>query len=133
MEKENTVSIPLVDILSEMINERVVMSGENYVVFATLKKIEKTKIDEALIIKAEKERILCVPTFITKRQAALYLESIDLYDSLLVLLEDSKLAKIEWDYAANIFRSSPLINSLGKAFNLTPIQIDNMFIEASKL
>ncbi|TLS96178.1 hypothetical protein [Aliarcobacter cibarius] len=133
MENKNTVSIPLVDILSEMLNERVVMSGDDYVVFSTLKKIEKSKIDEALIIKAEKERVLSVPTQITKRQAALYLESISLYDDLLVLLESNRLTKIEWDCAANIFRSSPLINSLGQAFNLTPIQIDNMFVKASTL
>lgn len=133
MENKNTVSIPLVDVLSEMLNERVVMSGEDYVIFSNLKKIEKTKIDEALLIKAEKERVLSVPTQITKRQAALYLESIDLYDDLLVMLQGNKLTQIEWDCAANIFRSSPLINSLGQAFNLTPIQIDNMFVEASKL
>lgn len=133
MENKNTVSIPLVDILSEMFNERVVMSGEDYVIFSNLKKIEKTKIDEALLIKAEKERVLSVPTQITKRQAALYLESIGLYDDLLVMLQGNKLIQIEWDCTANIFRSSPLINSLGQAFNLTPIQIDNMFVEASKL
>jgi CRISPR/Cas system CMR-associated protein Cmr3 (group 5 of RAMP superfamily) len=54
MENKNTVSIPLVDILSEMLNERVVMSGEDYVIFSNLKKIEKTKIDEANVILAEK-------------------------------------------------------------------------------
>ena len=54
MENKN-INIPLVDILSEILNERVVMSGEDYVVFSTLKKIEKSKIDEALNIKAEKE------------------------------------------------------------------------------
>ena len=42
MENKNTVSIPLVDILSEMLNERVVMNGDDYVVFSTLKKIEKS-------------------------------------------------------------------------------------------
>ena len=67
------------------------------------------------------------------RKTALYLESIDLYDDLLVMLQGNKLTQIEWDCAANIFRSSPLINTLGQAFNLTPIQIDNMFVEASKL
>lgn len=133
MENKNTVSIPLVDILSEMLNERVVMSGEDYVIFSNLKKIEKSKIDEALVIKAEKERVLSVPTQITKRQAALYLESIGLYDDLQTLLQANKLTQIEWDCAANIFRKSPLIDSIGQVFNLTPIQIDNMFIEASRL
>ena len=54
MENEDTVSIPLVDILSEMFKETVVMSGEDYVIFSNLKKIEKTKIDEANVILAEK-------------------------------------------------------------------------------
>lgn len=54
MENKNTVSIPLVDILSEMLKETVVMSGEDYVIFSNLKKIEKTKIDEANVILAEK-------------------------------------------------------------------------------
>lgn len=38
MENENTVSIPLIDILSEMLKETVVMSGEDYVIFSNLKK-----------------------------------------------------------------------------------------------
>ena len=54
MENENTFNIPLVDILSEMLKETVVMSGEDYVIFSNLKKIEKTKIDEANVILAEK-------------------------------------------------------------------------------
>ena len=58
MENTNTVSIPLVDVLSELTGKRVVMSGDDYVFFENLEKVSQDKIDEALVLKAEKEREL---------------------------------------------------------------------------
>ena len=56
MENTNTVSIPLVDILSELLGKRVVMSGDDYVVFENLEKVSQDKIDEAMILKEQKEK-----------------------------------------------------------------------------
>jgi hypothetical protein len=55
MENTNTVSIPLVDILSELLGKRIVMSGEDYVFFESLEKVSQDKIDEAVVLKEQKE------------------------------------------------------------------------------
>lgn len=55
MENTNTVSIPLVDVLSELTGKIVVMSGDDYVFFENLEKVSQDKIDEAMILKEQKE------------------------------------------------------------------------------
>jgi hypothetical protein len=46
---------------------------------------------------------------------------------------DKTVANIQWNYGNYIERSHPLINSLGSILGLNKNQIDNIFIEASKL
>lgn len=46
----------MVDVLSELIGKRVVMSGDDYVIFDNLDKVSQNKIDEALILKEQKEK-----------------------------------------------------------------------------
>ena len=41
--------------------------------------------------------------------------------------------KVEWEYAPYVERNHPLIEQLGNALGFNPSQIDNAFIEASKL
>lgn len=53
MENTNAVSIPLVDVLSELLGKRVVMGGEKYVEFDTLKEVPNT-----IIITAENLKIV---------------------------------------------------------------------------
>lgn len=55
MENTSPVSIPLVDILSELLGKRVVMSGEKYVEFETLKEIPSADIRTAETLKVEKQ------------------------------------------------------------------------------
>ena len=43
MENTNTVSIPLVDVLSTMLGKRIVMSGEDYVDFDSLTKVSEER------------------------------------------------------------------------------------------
>lgn len=49
------INIPLVDILSELLGKRIVMSGENYVFFENLEKVSQDKINEAVVLKEQKE------------------------------------------------------------------------------
>ena len=75
-------------------------------------------------------------TNITARQARLALLNIGLLDqveSAFANLPDTqrKQAYIEWEYASNIDRNSPLVQQFGVMLGLSDVQIDNLFIDPS--
>ncbi|WP_323594435.1 hypothetical protein [Aliarcobacter butzleri] len=72
-------------------------------------------------------------TVITLRQARLHLLSLDLLDDLENIINQNRAYQIEWEYANQIERESPLVKILGQALELDDVAIDNMFIEASKI
>ncbi|WP_157352245.1 hypothetical protein [Aliarcobacter butzleri] len=74
-----------------------------------------------------------IPKTITLRQARLYLLSIELLDDLEEIINQNRAYQIEWEYANNIERESPLVKILGQTLNLDDTAIDNMFTEASKI
>jgi len=81
----------------------------------------------------EPEIRIIIPTKITMRQCRLYLLSKDLLDDIETLVSTSKAWQIEWEYANEVLRTNQLIPAMQSALNLTDIQIDTMFLEASKL
>lgn len=81
----------------------------------------------------EPEIILVVPQSITMRQARLQLLGVELLDEVEAFVSQDRKWQIEWEYANEVFRVSPLIGALKDLLSLTDEQIDNMFIEASKL
>ena len=83
-------------------------------------------------LKKEYEKSL-IPKTITLRQARLYLLSIGLLDDLEEIINQNRAYQIEWEYANNIERESPLVKILGQTLNLDDTAIDNMFMEASKI
>ena len=87
-------------------------------------------IDE--VAKAEYEKSL-IPKTITLRQARLYLLSIGLLDDLENIINQNRAYQIEWEYANQIERESPLVSIMGQTLVLTSSDIDNMFMEASKI
>lgn len=133
MENTNTVSIPLVDVLSTMLGKRIVMSGNDYVDFDSLAKVSEENISLALIQKEEIEKNLKVPTSISMRQVKLHLLSLDLLDSVEAIISTNRSWQIEWEYSSEVLRVSPLIEVLKVSLQLTDDQVDNMFIAASKL
>lgn len=76
-----------------------------------------------------------VPESITKRQAMLQLSKVGLYESVTTLINsaDNLALKIEFDCATTFARNSSFINSVCQHLNLDDANIDNLFIEASKL
>lgn len=52
----NIINITMVDVLSELIGKIVVMSGDDYVIFENLEKVSQNKVDEALLLKEQKEK-----------------------------------------------------------------------------
>lgn len=87
---------------------------------------------EDIELKKEYEKSL-IPKTITLRQARLYLLSIGLLDDLENIINQNRAYQIEWEYANQIERESPLVKILGQTLNLDDTAIDNMFMEASKI
>ena len=75
------------------------------------------------------------PSVVTMRQARLALLQagvLPLVESAIASME-SPAAQIEWDYSQEVNREQPLVKQLAEALNLTSDQLDNLFLEASKL
>ena len=81
----------------------------------------------------EPEPIIIIPQVITMRQVRLQLLEAGLLDDVEALVALDRKSQIEWEYASEVYKESPLIESVKGALNLTDTQIDDMFIEASKL
>lgn len=81
----------------------------------------------------EPEPIIIIPQVISMRQARLQLLEVGLLDDVEALVALDRKSQIEWEYANEVYRQSPLIESVKGALSLTDTQIDNMFVEASKL
>lgn len=81
----------------------------------------------------EKEEIKNVPARISQRQARLYLLKLGLLDTLEESLKTNRAYQVEWEYANEILRDFPLVSRLGELMGLSSEQIDDMFIEASKI
>ena len=133
MENTNTVSIPLVDILSEILGKRVVMSGEDYVFFENLEKVSQDKIDEAMILKEQKEKDLSVPTSITARQVRLALLQVGKLNDVATAINSlespvKEQIQIEWEYATEIYRNHNFIKTLGASLGLDKVALDELFI-----
>ena len=138
MENTNAVSIPLVDVLSKMLGKRVVMSGDKYVEFDTLKEVPSADIRTAEALKVEKERELSIPKSITARQARLALLQIgklaDVTAAIANLQSPMKeQVGIEWEYATDIYRNNGFIDALGAALGLDKDALDDLFIAAKSI
>lgn len=70
---------------------------------------------------------------ITPRQARLKLLEANLLNNLEAIITTNRAWQIEWEYATEVKRDSPLINAVAVQAGLTETQIDTMFTEASKL
>lgn len=79
-----------------------------------------------------------VPAAVTARQARLVLLGAGLLDDVEQLLNNmagaqGEAARIEWEYALEIRRDSPLVQMLAPMLNLTGEQVDAMFVQAVTL
>ncbi len=75
-----------------------------------------------------------VPTSVTMRQARLALLAAGLLDSVETAITAAGVAaKIEWDYATEVQRSSGLVPAMATALGMTEAQIDALFVAASTL
>jgi hypothetical protein len=79
-----------------------------------------------------------VPQEVSMRQARLALLGAGLLSTVRQFLEalpgdEGEAARIEWEYAGSVTRSSALINSIGGQLGLTETQIDDLFRTAAAM
>jgi hypothetical protein len=129
---EAIINIPLVDVLSKMLEKRVVMSGDKYVEFDGVKEIPQATVELALIEKVKLEKKMSVPSSITMRQTKLHLLDLELLDQVEAIISQNRKWQIEWSGSV-VERNSPLIDIFKTSLALTDEQVDDMFITASKL
>ena len=121
-----------------------ILKGENFVFspVVTLKAEDKDSyeypqdgwywfdtFDEALVFFAG----LKSSDSITMRQTRLYLLRKDLLSQVDSIVSKNESWKIEWEYATDVVKNSPLVVALASQLGLSAEAIDIMFNEASKL
>ena len=89
------------------------------------------------IIDAQQPPAL-IPAVVTMRQARLALLAagkLSQVDAVIDSLPEphKSAARIEWDYSSEVQRDRPFVKQIGAALGLTDEQLDQLFIEASKL
>ena len=121
-----------------------ILKGENFVFspVVTLKAEDKDNytypqdgwywfdsFDEALVFFAGLKN----SDSITMRQARLYLLNAKLLSQVNSIVSQNEAWKIEWEYATDVVKNSPLVSVLASELNLSAEDIDVMFSEASLL
>lgn len=81
----------------------------------------------------EPEPVIIIPHTITMRQARLQLLEDGLLDEVETIISADRKWQIEWEYANEVLRISPLIEAIKVVLSLTDEQMDAMFLSASKL
>lgn len=96
-------------------------------------KLEEYCKKQSIAKYVEPEVIKYVPSSITMRQARLYLYSVDKLEDVEAMVETRKDWQIEWGYTYEVERSSLLISKIKDKLGLSDIEVDDIFIAASKL
>ena len=89
--------------------------------------------EEAIAKEVAKRKEELKVKSITPRQARLKLLEVGLLDELEAIIATNAAWKIEWEYATEVKRSSPLVATVATQAGMTDEQIDIMFKEASML
>ena len=100
--------------------------------------VEKNRFEYVEIIKPVVEEEVpvdenVVPTKITRLQAKLQLLEIGFLDEVEEMVKQDRRVELYWTDAQSIERNHPILNQMVTALGLTSEQLDNLFIEASKL
>lgn len=98
---------------------------------------DKRSVDDAQATPDDLLRC-AVPAAVSMRQARLALLDAGMLadvDAAVASMPgvEGDAARIEWEYAATVGRSSPLVASLAVALSLTQAQLDALFVQAAGL
>lgn len=89
--------------------------------------------DEAIEKAVAKRKDELKVKVITPRQARLALHRAGLLDEVAAMLAVDKEMEIWWEYSLDIQRNHEMVIALGTQLGLTEVQLDQLFIDGSKL
>lgn len=84
------------------------------------------------------EQSIAIPQVVTMRQARLALLAAGKLSQVDAVIESlpephKSAARIEWDYSSEVQRDRPFVQQIGAALGFNDEQLDQLFVEASKL
>lgn len=129
----NEISINLGDCISEITGREIGIRLDEYVYIDTKEKVEDETILKAEELKAKIEKEMSVPQTISPRQARLILLKYELLDDIESMIATDRALGIWWEYSIEIKRNEQILIDACNTMGITEEQLDNMFIEASKL
>ena len=100
--------------------------------------VEKNSFEYVEIIKPiEEEEVLVdenvVPTKITRLQAKLQLLEIGLLDEVEEIAKQDRRVELYWNDATNFYRTDEIFLGMATTIGLSDVQLDDLFLQASKL
>lgn len=130
--KQNIVKVeyeaqPVIDDWTQDVEQDKFATLENGVYTIKYRVLPKTE-DE--IVEYRKSQ---VPKSITPLQAKLQLLKLGLLDEVEALVTGDRTAQLYWEYASVIERDNEILLMMAEQLGLTSEQVDEMFIDASKL
>ena len=130
--KQNIVKVeyeaqPVIDDFTQKVEQDKLATLENGVYIIKYRVLPKTEVE---IVEYKKSQ---VPQAITPLQAKLQLLKLGLLDEVEALVTGDRTSQLYWEYASVIERDNAVLLLMAEQLGLTSEQVDEMFIEASKL
>ena len=130
--KQNIVKVeyeaqPVIDDFTQDVEQDKFATLENGIYTIKYRVLPKTE-DE--IVEYRKSQ---VPKSITPLQAKLQLLKLGLLDEVEALATGDRTSQLYWEYASVVERDNAVLLLMANSIGLTSEQVDEMFIEASKL
>ncbi len=130
--KQNIVKVeyeaqPVIDDFTQYIEQDKFATLENGAYIIKYRVLPKTEVE---IVEYRKSQ---VPQSITPLQAKLQLLKLGLLDEVEALVTGDRTAQLYWEYASVVERDNAVLLLMANSVGLTSEQVDEMFIEASKL
>ena len=91
------------------------------------------KYDNGFITSDNSEPTIDIPTSITPLQAKLHLFEIDLLVEVEAMVKQDRKVEIYWTNAQNFYRTDEILLAMATALGLSDAQLDDLFLQASKL
>ena len=130
--KQNIVKVeyeaqPVIDDFTQKVEQDKLATLENDVYIIKYRVLPKTEVE---IVEYRKSQ---VPQSITPLQAKLQLLKLGLLDEVETLVTGDRTSQLYWEYASVVERDNAILLLMAEQLGLTSEQVDEMFIEASKL
>ena len=96
-------------------------------------RVIKWTVRDKTVDELEAERKASIPSQLTPRQLRLQLLTIELLDEVEALCSTDKAMSIWFEYSLDFQRSHDMVKVMGTQLGMSESDMDNFFIEASKL